>query len=310
MKKFKKCLVVGHTDAHGVAASAISVKNLERECESVDYMVRFPDTGVIPKFWKETIDKVIEKADEYDKVVLVDIPIDRTNPDLSFAKLEELCSKTETWYIDHHPVKPEERDRFLKTPCNVKIVDSAYECVYGKPDDKWMLVGAISDRDRAVKDKATKELMELADGLDVLVRRDITKAIDDILTDNQKDVLEYSKQVPDPKDIELIDNVALVKDIVPDTWVFKVLDKACRKTGADYAVYVAENRADRVTGEPRDFVTVIKYWKSEKPSVMSKIPEEFRKNCWGHPDAITCSVEVGRGKELAEKIVKWLKKDG
>ena len=301
-----RALVVGHTDGHGVAATAISIKNLEKEGYKVKHICRFPDTGVIPKFWKETIDKIIDEADEYDVVVLVDIPLDRMNYEESSDKLAKLCRKKKTYFIDHHPTPKDVIEKLEKAGCIVKVKTNALETVYGEPDEKWSKVGAICDRDRSVKDVRDEKLLTLADGLDVLVRKDIEKAIDSILKDDEKTILEQSRSVPDPHDVKIIGDVVIVEDVIPEGWKFKVLDKACRKTGKPYAAYLSENQPDRTTGEPRDFVTVIRFWQSEKPSVRSVLPEELERVAVGHPDAVTISLEVGRGKEVLESIVKSL----
>jgi len=307
MKEYLNCLVVGHTDGHGAVATAISIKNLQKECENVDYIAKFPDTGVIPKFWKETISDIKEKAKNYDKIVIVDIPLDKFNLEESARKLSEICSITETHYVDHHEM-PEEIKEFLeKYGCKVTVRKSAYDTVYGKPDLKWNLVGAISDRDPTIRHKVTEELQELADGLDVLVRKDLSKAIDAIIKNKESVFKEEAKRVPDPHDMEVHGSVVVVKDEIPETWIYKVLDKACRKTGADYAIYLSENRRDRTTGELRDYVSVVKYWLSDKPSVKSKLSEELQSEAFGHPDAQTIVVEPGRGKEVARKLLDELR---
>ena len=302
-----RCLVVGHTDGHGAVATAISIKNLKKECRRVDHIARFPDTGVIPKFWKETINKIKETANKYDKIVFVDIPLDRFDYEGSAKALAEVCRTTDTHFIDHHETPPEIVDFLRSAGCKVKIADSAYDTVYGKPDEKWCVIGAISDRDpTGIRDKINSRYMDLADGLDVLVRSDLEKAIDSILKDDESVFLEHAKKVPDPVDVEIQGDVVIVKDEVPEGWKFKVLDKACRKTGASYGIYLSENKPDRTTGEPRDFVTVIKYWLSKKPSVKSMLPKDLAENAVGHPNAITISAEVGRGKTILERIKKIL----
>jgi len=312
MRPYKRCLVIGHTDGHGAVATAISKKNLEKECEVVDILARFPDTGIIPKFWSETIDEV--NPSEYDKIVIVDIPIDARNPDLSIEKLSRLCRATLTHFIDHHPtLTPEATERLVEAGCIVERHKSSYDTVYGPPDPKWNLIGAISDRDpyiiNTLEERHDKnKLLELADGLDVAVRKDLTKAIKAILVNDEGFFLEQAREVPDPVDIDVEGPVAIVGDRVPEGWIFKVLDKACRKTGATYGAYLQENAKDRATGEPIDQLFLIKYWMAKDRSARDMLPEELKKRAIGHPDAQRIILEPGTGKDTLKKLLTTIAK--
>ena len=310
MKPYRKCLVIGHTDGHGAVATAISKKNLEAECEEVEVLARFPDTGVVPKFWSETIDRV--DPGKYDKIVIVDIPIDARNPRQSVEKLSAMCRRTRTVFIDHHPtLTPEVVEELERTGCEVVKGEGAYDTVYGPPHPKWSLVGAISDRSREaigmLRERPSEKdrLMALADGLDVAVRKDLLAAIDAVLRDDESFFLEMAREVPDPADVDVVGEVAIVRDAVPEGWIFKVLDRACRKHGTPYGAYLQENVPDRATGEPVDQVFLIRYWMAEgEPPARQFIPEELRDKAIGHPDAQRLVLPPGDGKRVLELLAK------
>jgi len=302
-----KVLVVGHTDGHGVACTAVTLKYFAKKGYHASHLCKFPETGVISKFWNETFNEILDKAKDYDLVVILDIPLDARNPEACVEKLKELAKCTEVVYIDHHETsKPYAGDYDNLT---IEVVDRAIDCYYGDYDyftHKWMTIGAICDRDTpSVQKKVDRKWLKIADGLDVAVRKNIDETIKAILDDDEDYFIELADQIPKPEIAEVHENVVVVTN-VPEGWKFKVLDKACREKGKPYAVTLSENVPDKATGEPRDFVTAIKFWLSDKPSVKPLLPEELRKIAIGHPDAVTVSVTPGDGKKVLDQIANIL----
>jgi len=309
-----KELIIGHTDGHGVSATAITARFLKHVHKPFEVLCKFPDTGVIPKFWSQTIDKIIEKAEKYERIIILDIPLDAKNIQLSIKKLIELAERTEVIYVDHHQSSAVDFDK----PENLvfSVVDSAYKCYWYYMNDgvipEILKIGAICDRDPKVIDLGvTNRELEIADGLDVLVRKDINEALDLLINaenmgEIEVELLKYANEIPNPTIAAVCGGVVVVKD-VPQSWKFKVLDKACRQTRKDYAVTLTENQPDRATGEPKDFVTAIKFWMSDKPSVKALLPDDLQKIAIGHPDAITISVPVGQGRTVLKRVLEALR---
>jgi len=155
-----KALICAHGDGHGLICAVLSKKVLEKEGFEVEILCGFK-TGDVKNFWEKTIDNI---KDEYEKVVIVDIPLHK-DVSLSFSKLKKLDEKVkEIWYIDHHP-----RNLLELLPIeNFYIVDNPGKCYYGfnkideDADEKVKLLvrlGQIADRDPSVTPSGEEQIV-------------------------------------------------------------------------------------------------------------------------------------------------------
>lgn len=298
----KRALVIGHTDGHGIAATAVSMMNLEKEAFQPEKIVKHPETNFPPKFWNETI-KTVDPT-QYGTIVIVDIPFNRDNFVGCREELRRLGKSARTIYIDHHTPLPGSLEDITKC-CEVRMVPSAYRVVYGQPDQYWSVIGAISDRiPMDIENKITDELMNMSFGLDAASRKDAGNAVERILKNEKQYFLEMAKIVPEPENYETKGNFVLIKGNVPEGWKLKSMDKAMRKTGCDYALFLSENVPDQQnTGQNADFLTVAKYWLSKIPGTANDLlPEQIKGLAFGHPNARIVKLSVGEGRKYLQMI--------
>ncbi len=181
----QKILVIGGPDGHGISMAVSSAKYLERRGAQVDIYVGSPvirgGKGATHPgaFYKKTIPEL--NVENYDRVVIVDIPLDfrdLLNSEKALVQLDEKVREGRqkrnlppiehtTFYIDHHSTT---KFSLLPESVVVKIVPMAEACKLGGERTKIAWIGAICDRDKFALESATEEEKELAKGLDIAVR--------------------------------------------------------------------------------------------------------------------------------------------
>jgi len=199
--KGQKILVIGGPDAHGVSMAVASAQYLEKRGAKVVIYVGSPvireGRGATHPgaFYKKTIPEL--NVEGYDRIVIVDIPLDFRDLKNSERQLISLTSKLDrdrerrklpkilkpVIFLDHHsttifeeawepeigqtpPPKNLESHGYI-----LKIVEKAELCHLGSEPSKIARIGAICDRDPTTL-PITEEEMILARGLDAAVRPD------------------------------------------------------------------------------------------------------------------------------------------
>lgn len=182
----QRILVIGGPDAHGVSMAVSSVQYLEkRGAEAVvcvgSPVIREGKGATHPgAFYKKTIPEL--NVDNYDRVVISDIPLDfrdLPNSEKAIAQLDEKVRESRqkrglptlehsTFYLDHHSTTQFSAPRESVVIKNVPIAEA---CKLGAEKTTIARIGAICDRDPAIL-PVTEEEMFLARGLDAAVRPD------------------------------------------------------------------------------------------------------------------------------------------
>jgi len=182
----QKVLVIGGPDAHGVSMAVTSAIYLEkRGAEAIIHIgspvIREGKGATHPgAFYSKTIPEL--NVDDYDRVVVVDIPLDFKDLENSEKAIIDLNKKViesrkkrglpeiehSTFYLNHHSTTAFSNG---SESIIVKNVPKAEDCKLGNEVSQIARIGAICDRDVATL-PTTEEEMMLARGLDAAVRPD------------------------------------------------------------------------------------------------------------------------------------------
>jgi hypothetical protein len=197
----QRVLVIGGPDAHGVSMAVTSAQYLEkRGAKAVIYVgspvIREGKGATHPgAFYAKTIPEL--NVEGYDRIIIVDIPLDFRDLKNSERQLISLTGKLDSdrekrklpkilkpvIFLDHHSTTTFEEawePEIGQTPPPknleshgyiLKTVKKAEFCRLGTEPSKIARIGAICDRDSATL-PITEEEMILARGLDAAVRPD------------------------------------------------------------------------------------------------------------------------------------------
>jgi hypothetical protein len=181
-------------------------------------------------------------------------------------------------------------------------------------------IGVVSDRDSSIltrisREEVERELLPLANKLDVMVRQDAERVVKELVTTT--DPVEYIKSVNTQYPPEsLVRQVSIVKrglntvlvDLtsVPaqqiSAWSWKTMEQVALLHNVDYVVAVAES-FDRQTNSYVPTVMVIKYWLSMRPSPRSQLQPVLGRTTIGHDDAFSIrALDKNDAIQLANKI--------
>ena len=322
-KKYEKCFLFFGSDAHGVASGVVSYENMLKECGEIEYYSKFPDTTSPKIFWTKTYRRALESLRGHKgrcHIVIVDIPLDASDPDTGVRAVEEMAELCDVTFIDHHRISPEKLGELSRSGARVISTTAARSTFYAAPDTvlsedqfKVMRIGAIADRDMPPPILEEEEMM--AYGLDRLVRPPYSPSYafevlrkrdwNRLLEEGRKLVAELDKYTG-PDNVEVGDEYVYVKS-APANLRFKVLDRATSKYGKPYGVSYVET-VHRATGKPVALVTVITNWKSGAVAVGKKLDlDKYREmgcEVFGHESAIVISAPLDRGKEVLKSVLE------
>ncbi|MEM2475051.1 MAG: hypothetical protein QW407_03915, partial [Thermofilaceae archaeon] len=244
----RQTVVVGHFDVHGVAATALAAKAFGAS----EVYANFPQTS--PENLVSTLQNLYAASPSLLRVIIVDVPVDLKNPVAFVRGLEELATRHEVIFIDHH----ESTVQFLPQFSRVKAVYAGPSALTmnelllaqipgaGEVDRTIALVGATGDRDPEIVKRGllTPELQELADGFDVLVReRDGALQCARELLVAPGAILERARararEIPAAQVGRKIGPVAIAAGTLPEQWGPKALEKMAFASGAWYAAGVS-----------------------------------------------------------------------
>ena len=314
----KNVLLFCGTDGHGVTSCAVSLRNLRDEGHNVQVVSKFPDTQFAKLFWEKTAPNT-PLPPKPCMVVVVDIPVDAGNPHSAAEMVRRWRNEgCEVWIVDHHKSSEMAFSLLAEAGARLRISPNAAFTYYGDRSDdwtrKWMRIGAITDRDKAVL-PVTEEEMLLADGLDESVRRPDgpVLTIREILDDREDEIRargeRFRERIRDALSKVKVERVgpdaAIIEGPVPPGLRFKMMDRVAQDLGVCYAA-VKTTLLDREYNREMDHVTVITNWRKECISARAKLldvereipPVEVR----GHDEAPTYVFEKGDGDRFIARV--------
>lgn len=179
--------VIGGPDAHAMSMAVLSAQWLETKGATADIYIGSPviREGEGATHSGALFTKTLPKLDvaKYDRVVIVDIPLNTHDMDGSKAGLVELGKRINdrrhaqnvapllhpVIYVDHHSTTALEVEHVQLSGVLVKQVATAQECRVGCTPSFIARIGAICDREESIL-PVTEEEMALARGFDAAVR--------------------------------------------------------------------------------------------------------------------------------------------
>jgi hypothetical protein len=185
-------------------------------------------------------------------------------------------------------------------------------------------VGVVADRDpsilsRASRDEVEKELLPLANRLDVLVRQDAEATLKTLVSEPDPIAYIRNANIQYPPE-SLVKQVSIVKrglntmlvdmTTVPAqqiaAWSWKTMEQVALIHNVDYVVAVAES-FDRQTNQYVPTVLVIKYWLSDKPSPRPQLQPVLGRTTVGHDDAFSVrAMDRNDATQLADRMFNEL----
>jgi hypothetical protein len=185
-------------------------------------------------------------------------------------------------------------------------------------------VGVVADRDSSIitrisRDEVERELLPLANMLDIIVRQDAEKAVKDLasVADPIAYIRSSNAQYPPEslaRQVNIVKrglNTVLVDlTTVPaqqiSAWSWKTMEQVALAHRADYVVAVAES-FDRQTSSYVPTVLVIKYWLSSRPSPRPTLAPVLGRTTVGHDDAFSVrALDRDDATQLANRMFEEL----
>jgi len=309
----QQTVVVGHFDTHGVCASVLAAKAFG----AAEVYCNYPQTA--PENLIATLQNLYSAAPARLRIVLVDIPVNLKDPVSFIQGLENLAVRHEIIYIDHHETSLPYIAQFSRVK-TVFVGTSALQMDLALAnmipgvtdlDRRLAVIGAIGDRDpeTITRQMWSRELQEIADGLDVLVReRDGALRVARALLANPAGVIDEAReraaQIPAAQLETRIGPVAIAAGELPVGWGPKALEKMAFNSGTWYAVGVG---VDERTKTP--IVRAIVRWDVSARMPSLPMPGNVARQLWptrniiGHPAAP--SIAATTLEEAREMALTW-----
>jgi hypothetical protein len=311
--------IIGHFDGHGVATATSRARSIGVPAERV--YSKFPMTG--PEQLPNYIDTYFPTLTQCD-VEIIDIPVNIRNPKQYIDAINRLATNTPVTLYDHHKTDYQFATQIL---ARMVIFGTGVEMAEALSDDRnrtLAYIGVVADRDSSIltrvsRDEVERELLPLANRLDVLVRQDAEATIKALVS--AVDPVEYIRSSnPQYPPETLARQVSVVKrglntvlvdlTTVPaqqiSAWSWKTMEQVALSYNADYVVAVAES-FDRQTNSYVPTVLVIKYWLSTRPSPRPTLAPVLGRTTVGHDDAFSVrAIDAGDARSLAERMFNEL----
>jgi hypothetical protein len=315
MSTTKPKFIIGHFDAHGVATAASRARSISVPAERV--YAKFPVTG--PEQLPNYIDTFFPTLLNYD-IEIIDIPVNLRDPRTFINAINRLAANTPVTLYDHHKT---DYQFATQLNCRVVIFGSGVEMAEALADQRNLqlaYIGVVADRDNSIlarmsRDEVEKQLLPLANRLDVLVRQDAEATLKTLVATT--DPLEYIRnanaQYPPESLVRQVGvvrrglNTVLVDlTTVPaqqiSAWSWKTMEQIALMHNVDYVVAVAES-FDRQTNTYVPTVMVIKYWLSTRPSPRPTLAPVLGRTTVGHDDAFSIrAMDKNDAVQLANRI--------
>jgi hypothetical protein len=319
MATTKPKFIIGHFDGHGVATTASRARSIGVPADRV--YAKFPVTG--PEQLPNYIDTYFPTLLNYD-IEIIDIPVNIRNPRQFIDTINRLATNTSVTIYDHHKTDYQFAVQIL---ARMIIFGSGIEMAEVLSDERNRMlayVGVVADRDSSIltrmsRDEVERELLPLANRLDVLVRQDAERVVKELTSTADPVAYIRGASVEYPPEV-LVRQVEVVRrglnTILVDLtkipaqqvagWSWKVMEQVALQHRADYVVAVAES-FDRQTNQYVPTVLVIKYWLSSRPSPRPQLQPVLGRTTIGHDDAFSIrALDASDARSLAERIFNEL----
>jgi hypothetical protein len=311
----KPKFIIGHFDGHGVSTTASRARSIGVPADRV--YAKFPVTG--PEQLPNYIDTFFPTLTQYD-VEIIDIPVNLRDPKTFINAVNRLATNTPVTLFDHHKT-----DYQFATQIQARMVifGSGIEMAEALSDESnrtLAYIGVVSDRDSSIltrisREEVERELLPLANRLDVIVRQDAERVVKELV--GVADPIEYIRNVNVQYPPEmLVRQVNVVKrglnTVLVDLttlpaqqvagWSWKVMEQVALQHRADYVIAVAES-FDRQTNQYVPTVLVVRYWLSSKPSPRPTLAPILGRTTVGHDDAFSVrAIDKNDAIQLANRI--------
>jgi hypothetical protein len=306
-------VVVGHFDVHGVTAAYLAAKAFG----AVDVFANYPATS--PETLVQTLQNLFAAAPSRLRLVIVDVPVDLKNPAAFIRGLEDLTTRHEIIFFDHHetslPFLPQFRNvkAFYVGPSALTLNETLLRMIPNptEVDQAISIVGAVGDRDGEVVRRGifNTELQTISDGLDVLVReRDgALNTLKSLLVDPMGTLARAkarANEIPAAQLGQRIGPVAVAAGTLPAQWGPKALEKMCFSVGTWYATGYGFDERSRTW-----IVRAIIRWDVAAKYPNLPQPGHVARQLWvarniiGHPSAP--SVAATSESEAQQMAVQW-----
>jgi ElaB/YqjD/DUF883 family membrane-anchored ribosome-binding protein len=185
-------------------------------------------------------------------------------------------------------------------------------------------IGVVADRDSSIlsrisRDEIERELLPLANALDIIVRQDAEKAVKELTAtaDPIAYIRSHSGQYPPEvlaRQVNVIKrglNTVLVDlTTIPaqqiSAWSWKTMEQVALAHRVDYVVAIAESY-DRQTNSYVPTVLTIKYWLSSRPSPRQTLAPVLGRTTIGHDDAFSVrALDRNDAVQLANRMFEEL----
>ena len=311
--------IIGHFDGHGIATTATRARSTGVPAERV--YSKFPTTG--PEQLPNYIDTYFPTLIQHD-VEIIDIPVNLRNPRQYIEAVNRLAANTSVTMFDHHKTDYPYATQLL---CRIVLFGSGVEMAEALSDESNRMlayIGVVSDRDSSIltrisREEVERELLPLANKLDIIVRQDAEKAVKDLtsVADPIAYIRNANAQYP-PEQLSRqvsvvrrgLNTVLVDLTTIPaqqiSAWSWKTMEQVALLHNVDYVVAMAES-FDRQTNSYVPTVMVIKYWLSQRPSPRPQLQPVLGRTTIGHDDAFSIrALDKGDAIQLAERIFNEL----
>jgi hypothetical protein len=319
MATTKPKFIIGHFDGHGVATTAARARTLNVPSERV--YSKFPVTG--PEQLPNYIDTYFPTLIQHD-IEIIDIPINLRDPRTYTNAVNRLATNTPVTLFDHHKTDYQFVTQIL---ARMVIFGSGIEMAEALSNEYNRMIayiGVVSDRDSSIlarisREEVERELLPLANRLDVLVRQDaeatvkaLVSAVDPVeyirISNAQYPPETLARQVSVVKrglNTVLVDLTTVPAQQI-SAWSWKTMEQVALSYNTDYVVAVAES-FDRQTNSYVPTALVIKYWLSTKPSPRPTLAPVLGRTTVGHDDAFSVrALDKNDAVQLANRMFEEL----
>jgi len=312
--------IITHFDSHGVATGAARARTLGVSADRV--YSKYPITG--PEQLPNYIDTYFPTLTQYD-IEIIDIPVNLRDPRTFINAVNRLASNTSVAIFDHHKTDVQFVTQLL---ARFVIFGNAVEMADALSNEHNRVlayIGVVSDRDPSIlmrmsREEVERELLPLANRLDVLVRQDAETVLKSLVSDLDPVAYIRNANVTYPPEqlsrqvqvirrglnTVLIDLTQLPTQQVSG-WSWKVMEQVALQYNADYVVAVSQ-ALDRQTNTVVLVVQVIRYWLSSRPSPRPQVSQPlYGRTTIGHDDAFSVrALDASDARALSQRIFEEL----
>jgi hypothetical protein len=315
MQTQRQKFIISHFDGHGVATASARARTLGVPVDRV--YSKYPVTG--PEQLPNYIDTYFPTLTQYD-VEIIDIPVNLRDPRTFINTINRLTSNTSVTLYDHHRTDYQFATQLL---ARLVIFATGVEMAEALSDERNRMlayIGVVADRDSSIlsrvsREEVERELLPLANRLDVLVRQDAETVLKTLIV--EPDPIAYIRstntQYPPEslaRQVQVIrrglNTVLIDMSMLPQQqilgWSWKVMEQVALMYNTDYVVAIAQS-LDRQSSNFVPTVLTIRYWLSQRPSPRSQLQPILGRTTIGHDDAFSIrALDSNDARALADRL--------